>query len=56
MKNRVTFLLLVCSKQSVEGTMPASLKLEYSNCRVIIDCTEIATEQPPALDQQVILY
>ncbi|KAF0726340.1 Uncharacterized protein FWK35_00020803, partial [Aphis craccivora] len=44
------------SKQTIISTLPMTFKLHYSNCRAIIDCTEIKTEQPPKVNQRVFMY
>lgn len=44
------------SKQSIISTLPMAFKLHYPNCRAIIDCTEIKTEQPPNVNQCVFMY
>ncbi|XP_040073783.1 uncharacterized protein LOC120846166 [Ixodes scapularis] len=40
----------------IRATMPDSFKLHYPGCTMIIDCTEIRTEQPPTVQQQRTLY
>lgn len=40
-------------KNTISATLPASFKLNYPNCRCIIDCTEIKTEQPNTVEQRV---
>nr|XP_050039136.1 uncharacterized protein LOC126536277 [Dermacentor andersoni] len=40
----------------IEATMPDSFKLHYPGCTMIIDCTEIRTEQPPTVQQERVLY
>ncbi len=44
------------SKEMVQETMPTCFKQFYSDCRVIIDCTEMRTEKPPTVHQQVSMY
>lgn len=44
------------SKQTIISTLPKAFKLHYPNCRAIIDCTEIKTEQPPSVNQRVLMY
>lgn len=40
----------------IQATMPDSFKLHYPGCTMIIDCTEIRTEQPPTVQQERVLY
>ncbi|XP_050059744.1 uncharacterized protein LOC114122615 [Aphis gossypii] len=44
------------SKKPIISTLPQSFKQHYPNCRVIIDCTEIKTEQSPHVDQRAFMY
>jgi len=44
------------SKKFIISTLLQSFKQHYPNCRVIIDCTEIKTEQPPHVDQRPFMY
>ncbi|XP_069688224.1 uncharacterized protein [Periplaneta americana] len=44
------------SKDTVNATLPTVFKDNYPNCRAIIDCTEIKTEQPPEISQRVYMY
>lgn len=43
-------------KNTISATLPESFKLNYPNCRCIIDCTEIKTEQPNTVEQRVYMY
>lgn len=59
----VEFLAQACknfipwpSKESIQTLMPDVFKESYSNCRVIIDCTEVRAEQPPDISQRVHFY
>lgn len=36
--------------------MPDSFKVHYPGCTMIIDCTEIRTEQPPTVQEERVLY
>ncbi|XP_077494400.1 uncharacterized protein LOC144105074 [Amblyomma americanum] len=40
----------------IRQTMPNCLKLHYQDCSMIIDCTEVRTEQPYTVQQQRVLY
>lgn len=40
----------------IKSLMPDSFKLHYPNCTIIIDCTEVRTEQPSTVQQQRVLY
>lgn len=42
---RLSFLVRWPSKEEVSRTLPSLFKPRYSNCRVIIDCTEIFCER-----------
>jgi len=44
------------NKKTILETMPKSFKKNYPNCRCIIDCTEIKTEQPNTVEQRVHMY
>ncbi len=44
------------SKQQVKARMPASFRGLYPDCRVIIDCSEIAIERPKTLEQRVLTW
>ncbi|XP_046742381.1 uncharacterized protein LOC124409034 [Diprion similis] len=44
------------SKAAVRATLPESFKLHYPDTRVIIDCTEVNTEVPPAVKHRVLMY
>lgn len=43
-------------KKTVFNTLPKSFKNNYPNCRCIIDCTEIKTEQPSTVEQRVNMF
>ncbi|KAF0732490.1 THAP-type domain-containing protein, partial [Aphis craccivora] len=42
--------------KTVVETLPRAFKDNYPNCRCIIDCTEIKTEQPSSVEQRVYMY
>lgn len=44
------------SKEDIQVTMPDCFKGEFSNCRVIIDCSEVKTEKPCSLEEQNEMY
>jgi len=44
------------SKNTVQETLPEVFKKHYPNCRCIIDCTELRTEQPKTVEQRVCMY
>ncbi|XP_044585989.1 uncharacterized protein LOC123266026 [Cotesia glomerata] len=44
------------SKAAVQATSPESFKLHYPDTRVIIDCTAVNTEVPPAVKHRVLMY
>lgn len=44
------------NKKSILDTLPRAFKQNYPNCRCIIDCTEIKTEQPSTVEQRVNMY
>lgn len=44
------------SREVVQQTMPPCFKKNYESTRVIIDCTEMKTEKPPEVSQQVLMY
>lgn len=44
------------NKKTILETLPKSFKANYPNCRCIIDCTEIKTEQPNTVEQRVNMY
>ncbi|XP_046750604.1 uncharacterized protein LOC124413861 [Diprion similis] len=44
------------SKAAVQATLPESFKLQYPDTRVIIDCTKVNTEVPPAVEHRVSMY
>ena len=49
-------LIVWPSKAQVKKTMPYCFRKMYPNCRVIIDCTEVYTETPTALDIAAALW
>ena len=49
-------LIVWPSKTQVKKTMPYCFRKMYPNCRVIIDCTEVYTETPTALDIAAALW
>ncbi|KAL4122397.1 hypothetical protein QTP88_014728 [Uroleucon formosanum] len=44
------------NKRTVINTLPKAFKQNYPNCRCIIDCTEIKTEQPNTVEQRVYMF
>ncbi|XP_041377798.1 uncharacterized protein LOC121390126 [Gigantopelta aegis] len=44
------------SKAIVQKTMPNKFKKKYPNCRIIIDCTEIFTENPQSLKNKSLMF
>lgn len=44
------------SKRTVQSLLSKAFKINYPNCRSIIDCTEIRVEQPSTAEQRVYLY
>lgn len=40
----------------IQARLPDSFKLHYPRCSMIIDCTEVRTEQPSTVEQQRALY
>lgn len=40
----------------IEATMPDSFRVHYPGCTMIIDCTEVRTEQPATVQQERVLY
>ncbi|XP_077512587.1 uncharacterized protein LOC144123674 [Amblyomma americanum] len=40
----------------IRQTMPNCFKVHYQGCSMIIDCTEVRTEQPYTVQQQRVLY
>lgn len=53
---QLSFLVQWPDRECVLATMPSAFKSKYSNCRVIIDCTEIRTETPSSLQLRSLLY
>ena len=49
-------LVFWASKAVVQKTMPDCFKPEYSNTRVIIDCTEFKIDVPKKVDDRVFCY
>ena len=49
-------LLYWFPKSTIVARMPLPFKEKFPNCRVIIDATEVKTEKPKTLQQQVQLY
>ncbi|XP_046753051.1 uncharacterized protein LOC124416171 [Diprion similis] len=47
---------IYCDFTAVRATLPESFKLHYPDTRVIIDCTEVNTEVPPAVKHRVLMY
>lgn len=44
------------NKRTILETLPRAFKDNFPNCRCIIDCTEIKTEQPSSVEQRVYMY
>lgn len=44
------------ARHVVQEYLPNAFKAHYPNCRVIIDCTEVKVENPPTLQQRVLMY
>ncbi|XP_044594885.1 uncharacterized protein LOC123272252 [Cotesia glomerata] len=44
------------SRATIQATLPEAFKKNYPATRVIIDCTEVYTEQPPEVRQKVLMY
>ncbi|CAN7999422.1 unnamed protein product [Ixodes hexagonus] len=40
----------------IRATLPDCFKANYPGCRMIIDCTEVRTEEPSSVGQQRVLY
>lgn len=40
----------------VQAAMPPCFRVHYPECRFIIDCTELRTEEPPTIEQQRALF
>ncbi len=43
-------------RETIKARMPAAFKDHFPETRVILDCTEIETEHPSELKQQVLMY
>ena len=56
LSNRCKNLVRWPSREVVDALMPDVFKPEYEKCRVIIDCTEFRTEQPPGIDNRVFIF
>jgi len=54
--SKTKHLIFWPDKYSITQTLPDSFKINYPNCRCIIDCTEIKVEQPSTVEQRVYLY
>ena len=44
------------TKEVISRTMPLCFKQFYPNCTVIIDCTEMKTERPTTIPQQILMW
>lgn len=44
------------NKDVIQGMMPQCFKPDYSNTRIIIDCTEFSVEIPSGVDQRIYIY
>lgn len=40
----------------IPATLPECLKAHYLECKMIIDCTEVRTEEPSSVGQERVLY
>lgn len=49
-------LIMWPSKETIYATMPCSFKGKFSNCRVILDCTEVFVQTPSSLANKSLLY
>ena len=56
MSKELGVLIVWPSKTQVKRTLPHCFRKMYPNCRVIIDCTEVYTETPTALDVAAALW
>lgn len=43
-------------KKTIQETLPEVFKINFPECRCIIDCTEFKVEQPPSVEQRVYMY
>lgn len=48
--------IFVPPRHIIRSLMPNCFKVHYPNCTMIIDCTEVPTEQPASVAQQRALY
>lgn len=53
---KLDFLVSWPSREIVNETMPSQFQKKNSDCRVIIDCTEINTETPQSLANKSLMY
>ena len=53
---KLDFLVSWPSREIVNETMPSQFQEKHSDCRVIIDCTEINTETPQSLANKSLMY
>uniref|UniRef100_A0A6B0V2F4 DDE Tnp4 domain-containing protein n=1 Tax=Ixodes ricinus TaxID=34613 RepID=A0A6B0V2F4_IXORI len=44
------------SRAAIHRTMPASFRVDYPMCRVILDCTVLETEMPPGIEERNLWY
>ncbi len=56
LKSTTQSWIFLPNQQAVRDTLPESFKEHYSNCRLIIDCTEFRTQVPPSVEQRVQMY
>ncbi|XP_060845742.1 uncharacterized protein LOC132925355 [Rhopalosiphum padi] len=54
--NHTNHFIFWPNKRTVINTLPKAFKQNYPNCRCIIDCTEIKTEQPSTVEQRVYMF
>ncbi|XP_062609017.1 uncharacterized protein LOC134270785 [Saccostrea cucullata] len=49
-------LIMWPSRDTINATMPISFKRKFSNCRVIVDCTEVFVQTPSSLANKSLMY
>jgi hypothetical protein len=49
-------LIMWPSRDAINATMPMSFRQKFSNCRVIVDCTEVFVQTPSSLANKSLLY
>jgi len=53
---RLSFLVLWPSRDVIDENMPELFRKQFRNTRVVIDCTEIRTENPSSLQLKSMMY